>query len=107
MSRPITTEIKHFVPVPAQFRQARNLLGWPLSVASERSGVLVADIERLESDPRHTEGAIAYESSLKAAGISFAAYCGPSGQIYKTRVRDGRWYNFTRRGPMREVSHVG
>jgi transcriptional regulator with XRE-family HTH domain len=101
MSRPITNEIRSFVPPPAQLRTARDLLGWSLSEAADAAKLTEASVSALETDPRGGPGLVRLECAYEAAGITFKAYAGPSGQIFKTRLHDGEWHCCARRGPVR------
>jgi hypothetical protein len=94
-------EIKAFVPRPEQLSRARELLGWSITTASENAALPVEQVRNLETDPRGGDGLIALEATYKAAGIAFAMFSGLSGQIYKTRLRDGEWSHVTVRGPLR------
>lgn len=100
MSRPMTNEIRSFVPPPAQLRAARDLLGWSLQAAAVAAKLTEASVSALETDPRGGPGLFQLEYAYEAAGITFKAYAGPSGQIFKTRLHDGEWHHCTRRGPL-------
>lgn len=104
--RPTINELKHFVAVPRQLRQARELLGWSTATAAGKAGLARADIDRLETDPLQRDGVIAYEVAVKAAGVTLQAFTGMSGQIYYARFR-GQERHTTRRGPLRRTSDNG
>ena len=101
MNRPPITEIKAFVPCPAQFSKARELLEWSTDTAGRKAGLGGDQVAKVESDPRVVDGALALEAAYRAAGVTFALFHGPSGEIYKTRLNGGPWSHVTRRGPMR------
>lgn len=99
-SRIPITEIKAFVPHPCQLAKARELLGWSVADASGKAKITQEELLLLEADPRGGTSLMVIELVYRDAGITFALFAGLSGQIYKTRLGDGPWSHFTRRGPL-------
>ncbi len=94
------------MPLPGQLARARDLLGWSTTTATEKAAITLDQLAQLESDPRPGPGLMALEFAYRDAGVAFAMFTGPSGQIYKTRLGSGPWHHITRRGPMRMKEKV-
>jgi hypothetical protein len=100
-------EIKKFNVRPEQLRAARNLLAWSVTTVCEKSGMSADDLMAAENDPRGGVCALRLEGVYRSAGITFKMFSGLDGQIYKTRLGDGPWHYFTRRGPSKKESTHG
>lgn len=97
-NRPIQNPIPHFVPPGDLLALVRVGLGWDLADTARKAGVSLAELQALETDRRVWFGAIGAEQAFTAAGVTFSAFSGASGSIFKAQLPGGCEVHVTQRG---------